>query len=387
MAKNLFQKFISVLVVFLLSSGNIHAIAVSANPNANCSAITTCSITFTSSGDYYAWAVPAGITSVTFDVRGAAGGASSSSYAGGTGGKVTGVLNVAGFSSLYIYVGGVGTSPSSSSDVTAAGGYNGGGNGAYDNSGQIQNGGAGGGASDIRTAIGDLNSRLVVAGGGGGGGNGVTGGNGGGTSGQQGNPVSGTAVGGGGGTQSAGGTALLTRGATAGSFGVGGQGGTALAWGSGGGGGGYYGGGGGSSGADHGAGYAAGGGGGSSYADSVKATTVVHTQGGNAGAGQIILTYLNAPPNVSISISGPVIKGQNATITFTTDQPGKVTFFASKKKIPNCINISSAVGNSTCLWKPSVQKPTEIYAVITQGSRSTSTTSFMVQVARRTGLR
>ncbi len=361
--------------------------AVISNPSPDCSAAITCTITFNSTGDFYSWSVPSGVSSITFDVRGGAGGSSSSGSAGGTGGKVVGTLNVAGISTLHIYVGGAGTTPTSASDTSASGGFNGGGTGGYDTSSQIQNGGGGGGASDIRTAISDLNSRLVVAGGGGGGGNAQTGGRGGGTTGQNGASSSGVAVAGGGGTPTAGGTALTTRGATTGSFAVGGQGGVASAWGGGGGGGGYYGGGGGSSGADHGSGWTAGGGGGSSYTDAVRATSVTHTQGGTSGNGLVIITYLNAPPIISIGFSGTPRKGQTVILTFTTDQPGRVTFFADQKRIAGCINLQASIGNTSCNWKPVAQRAVQVYAVISQTSRFTSTSSIYPAVARRTGLR
>ncbi len=56
-----------------VSSQNLgnKANAVIANPAPDCTAVTTCTITFNySTTDYYQWPVPAGISSVTFDVRG-----------------------------------------------------------------------------------------------------------------------------------------------------------------------------------------------------------------------------------------------------------------------------------------------------------------------------
>jgi Glycine rich protein len=83
---------------------------------------------------------------------------------GGLGGWVQASLKVTGGQILYILVGGAGHNS----------GFNGGGR----NQGRYL--AAGGGASDIRTTLGDLASRLIVAGGGGGGSiDGTRGGNGG----------------------------------------------------------------------------------------------------------------------------------------------------------------------------------------------------------------
>ena len=305
--------------------------AVSNNPSAVCTG-ASCTVTFTYTGDYYLWTIPSGVTTITFDVIGAAGG-SASGGAGGKGGRITGNLSVTANSNLYVYVGGQGTSATNTADQTSAGGWNGGGSGTFDNSGQVQNGAGGGGGSDIRTST-NLSTRLIVAGGGGGAAssNCGAGGAGGGTTGGTGNFCS-SAVAGGGGTQSGGGTAHTNRGATAGTLGQGGSAASANAWGSAGGGGGYYGGGAGSSTADHGAGYSASGGGGSSFSNATYASSVAHTQGHQSGNGQIVIGYstpdVTAPSfssstsfsvseNISISTAAATIKiSESATVTIT----------------------------------------------------------------------
>ena len=272
----------------LLSQAN----AVIANPTPDCTAVTTCTITFTySTTDYYQWSVPAGITSVTVDVRGAQGGG-----AGGYGGKVTATLAVSSFSNLYVYVG-------------ATTGYNGGGAKAV---GLANTGTTGGGASDIRASASGASytDRLIVAGGGGGRGANCTGsatsGAGGGLTGANGCSTRGTAIGG---SQVAGGAG--GNNATAGSFGVGGNGG--YCGGSGGGGGGYYGGGGGGS--DY-PSYCdnddANGAGGSSYTNASYVTGVTHTQGAVTGDGSVAITYPNGP---SISSSGGLTVAGTTGIT------------------------------------------------------------------------
>ena len=269
--------------------------AVSNNPTPVC-ASGTCTITFAYSGDYYSWTVPAGVTTLTVDVRGARGGngilptcsnASVGSY-GGLGGKVTGVLSVTSGSSLFIYVGGKGEDGITSRN---SGGFNGGGGAGYYGGNPVTGPcypGTGGGASDIRTTAGTLSSRLIVAGGGGGAG-GFTpgsGGAGGVTTGGSGTCTNYPTGNGGGGTPTAGGTAgSVCAGASAGSLGVGGYG-RGCSHGGGGGGGGYYGGGG---------GLVEPGGGGSSFANASYATSIVHTQGAQNGDGQILVSYSSAP--------------------------------------------------------------------------------------------
>jgi hypothetical protein len=75
---------------------NAHAVVT--NPTPVCAG-AYCTITFATASDYYLWTVPAGITSLTVDVRGASGGSGTYSStagakAGGFGAKMTGTLTV-----------------------------------------------------------------------------------------------------------------------------------------------------------------------------------------------------------------------------------------------------------------------------------------------------
>lgn len=244
---------------------------------------------FSYTGAAEEFTVPAGVTSISIDARGAAGGTGRVGGAGGLGGRVQATLSVTPGDTLYVYVGGAGA-------LETVGGFNGGGVGEP-GSASAYGGGSGGGASDVRlngTALGD---RVLVAGGGGGGGaDGCTagalgGGAGGGltaVAGAQGNgcscPPSGE-----GGSPSAGGAkgswaCASNCNSTDGALGLGGDGNSSSSCGGttggAGGGGGYYGGGGGGLGA---------GGGGSSYTDP-GATSVVHTQAFQAGAGAVTIT-------------------------------------------------------------------------------------------------
>ncbi len=187
--------------------------------------------TFSATGAQQTFVVPAGITSLTIELGGAAG-ASIGSGTGGSGQVITATISVTPGETLYLYVGGIGSGTS--------GGFNGGGNGSTVCCGNAGRGGGGG--TDIRQSGTALANRIAIAGGGGGAGGsdangtGANGGSGGGPNGTNGSSSQGS--GGTGGTTSAGGT-------TGGALGTGGNGNGGGAVGGGGGGGGYYGGGGG----------------------------------------------------------------------------------------------------------------------------------------------
>ena len=232
------------------------------------------SLTFTSNSSFV---VPQGTKQIWVDCVGAQGYTYSSGI-GGNGGRVQCLLKTTPGQTLYIVVGQALTS--------LAPAYN---------------------ASDIRTANGDLSSRLVVAGGGGSGSyvswtytTFANGGAGGGTVGANGGVGSNSYyTASGGGTQSSGGTAGYAASAygyqnygVAGGFGNGGSGGTGTA---GSGGAGWYGGGGGAASAfasqDGNWRTAVGGAGGSSYTHPSLCTGIVHTQGYRNGNGYISLSY------------------------------------------------------------------------------------------------
>ncbi len=248
-------------------------------------------VTIPYTGAMQSWTVPAGVTSITVDAQGGAGGLNSmpGTYVDreGYGARVQTTLAVTPGQVLNIFVGGKGSDGNGGSG--GAGGYNGGGNGSYAFS--TYSGGGGGGASDIRIGGSLLSDRVVVAAGGGGAGlncgaNVDRGGDGGGLTGEDG--VGGCGIAGMGGTPSAGGAAGGAG--TPGILGAGGMGDGATTAG-GGGGAGYYGGGGGSW---------AGGGGGSSYTDALLATGITHTRGYNTGSGMVTITY-EIPTTYSIA--------------------------------------------------------------------------------------
>ena len=124
-------------------------------------------------------------TKGTYDVTlyGAKGG-DYSPASGGNGGKAKARFYFSQKISLFLYIGGRGNDQTEKTSIV--GGYNGGGSSNLDR-------GSGGGATDLRTILGDYNSRIIVAGGGGGAHRGSStqnryGGSGGGLKGGQGKP-------------------------------------------------------------------------------------------------------------------------------------------------------------------------------------------------------
>ncbi|MCC6600461.1 MAG: hypothetical protein IT223_07275 [Crocinitomicaceae bacterium] len=271
------------------STAGSYNVSLSVTAN-GCSSSTTNQVTvstpiiqtFSYSGGEQTFTVPGGVTSLIVQCWGAEGG--NSGAQAGKGGYASGTLSVSPGNTLYLYVGGQGTTVGNSS--IGGGGFNGGGN-ANGSSG------GGGGASDVRFGGNSLGNRMIVAGGGGGGGySGSGGGAGGGLTGSDGaNGTAGTPGGGGqGGSQSSGGNGGSPGSGGAGNIGQGGQGGNVAGIGySGGGGGGYYGGGGGGGEISWGNGGGGSGGGGSSYIGGVtNGSTTSNVWSGN---GQIKIIY------------------------------------------------------------------------------------------------
>ncbi len=302
---------------FILAIAPVVILALGAAPVAG--ATTT---TFSSPGEQ-SFVVPAGITSVHLVAIGARGGSGATSRggAGGLGDRVEGDLGVTPGQVLYVDVGGVGGDASGT--VPGAGGANGGGLGG---SGEVDGGtvggaGGGGGASDVRTAPGSLQSRLLVAGGGGGGGaaggnESLPGGGDGGAGASNGETVSNppdensAGTGGGGATATTAGKGGLDFGHD-GSFGVGGSGqqlsgpNEGAATGGGGGGGAFGGGSGGSSQAKGGSG--GGGGGGSDFFDPRVTNAAVVREADEPALVTITYTAATIPAPAPIAPIGPPV--------------------------------------------------------------------------------
>jgi hypothetical protein len=129
------------------------------------SPVGTVSCTYSSTGAEQTFVVPDGVTQLTVNATGAAGGAGQALYlgtiAGGVGANASGVVDATPGATIFVEVGN-------------SAGFNGGGPGVVASVPRPNSTGAGGGASDVRTVssadAGTLDSRLLVAGGGGGGG-------------------------------------------------------------------------------------------------------------------------------------------------------------------------------------------------------------------------
>lgn len=155
----------------------------------------------------------------------------------------------------------------------------------------------------------------------------------------------------------------------------------------GGGGGGYTGGGGGNGTAGSPGTYpGTGGGGGGSYISGSNQSAAAT----NSGDGYIVIQNLTLP-TVTLSIAGnvrEVSKGQAIVLTATVDDIVKVNFFADGKRIPGCIGMAASAGNITCNWKPTQQKPINVYTTISQdGVFVAQSNTLAVSSKKRTGNR
>jgi hypothetical protein len=155
------------------------AIFAGTRPTSEPLLVHAASQSFGQTGAMQVFNVPAGVTQVTIQVRGANGGAGGAGAAGcvapvgGLGGRISATFTLPlGTTQLFVFVGGNGGTPGPTGGAT--GGFNGGGPGgantlATANQAQFH-GAGGGGATDVRTNAASLASRLITAGGGGGGG-------------------------------------------------------------------------------------------------------------------------------------------------------------------------------------------------------------------------
>lgn len=76
------------------------------------------------------------------------------------------------------------------------------------------------------------------------------------------------------------------------------------------------------------------------------------------------------------------------TITATSTESGKVTFFADGKKISGCISLVTSANEVSCTWKPSVRRPQRLTAVLKTSSGQYSTIQDLyISVVSRTNRR
>jgi hypothetical protein len=97
------------------------------------------------------------------------------------------------------------------------------------------------------------------------------------------------------------------------------------------------------------------------------------------------------PPTVTLSVNGGIStieKGKTVTLTAGIDQAGKVTFLANSKRIAGCIGLTASAGSVSCVWKPSLQGPVTVTAVIYQNGILKSSAPVLIFTSlRRTGTR
>ena len=152
------RKFKLMILILYLTIAILSQTAYSTVPTAAPTLLPN-SVVFDFTGQYVQFIVPSGAVSLNVKLVGASGGDASGFHKGARGAMVEGDIPVSSImgSTLFIYAGGKGNSG------VSAGGFNGGGDSAFANSG------SGGGATDIRYPTNSLADRKVVAGGGGGG--------------------------------------------------------------------------------------------------------------------------------------------------------------------------------------------------------------------------
>jgi hypothetical protein len=111
----------------------------------------------------------------------------------------------------------------------------------------------------------------------------------------------------------------------------------------------------------------------------------------------VTVTVTNANESAVLgapTVSGILYKGISASITVTTNAPGKVRFFIDGKRISNCLSVLTTGSNSsysaTCNIKPSVMGRHSFYATLTPSDitfSGTSSPSLIANVFKRTNSR
>jgi hypothetical protein len=301
-----------------------------------------CKVTFSYSGAREDWVVPSGITSISIDAAGAAGG--DGTTPGGKGARTQATITVTPGETLSVYVGQQGLQGNNSniatyvSPASKLGGGGGGGTFLLRNSTTplVVSGGGGGGQGPccysgiaLYSPYPGLDASITTSGTAGASNSGAYGaagsnGNGGGTTTSNGAGAGGGLLSDGGygsatGSQGRGLPNGLVGGTTSAScnsyWGTGGNGGFggggAACSGAGGGGGGYSGGGGGGGSSN----WGAGGGGGSYYLPA--ANPYSQTGGFQSGNGYLTITYLNAPTPTTFTTTAPSPSSPSATITYS----------------------------------------------------------------------
>lgn len=93
----------------------------------------------------------------------------------------------------------------------------------------------------------------------------------------------------------------------------------------------------------------------------------------------VTVTVTNANESAELgtpSISGTLYKGVSASITVTTNAPGKVRFFMDGKRISSCLAVATtgtySTHTATCTFKPSATSRRSFYATLTPSDNTFS---------------
>ncbi len=109
-------------------------------------------------------------------------------------------------------------------------------------------------------------------------------------------------------------------------------------------------------------------GGNNDYDITIRATNM----SGNYSESALKITVTDVVENANLaapSLSGSAYKGRAVTVTVTSDTPGKMRFYISGKRIPNCL-AQATTGSyptylATCLWEPSISGAQRLTATLT----------------------
>jgi hypothetical protein len=134
-------------------------------------------------------------------------------------------------------------------------------------------------------------------------------------------------------------------------------------------------------------------GGNNDYDITIRATNM----SGNYSESTLKITVTDVVENASIgvpSLSGTAYKGLAVTITVTSNTPGKMRFFVSGKRIPNCLAqlTSGSYPNfsATCSWEPATSGSQRLMTTLTPTDVAISTATSQIGavfVSKRSNLR
>jgi hypothetical protein len=131
--------------------------------------------------------------------------------------------------------------------------------------------------------------------------------------------------------------------------------------------------------------------------DNIYQVVIGLFDGTNLATQTLSVTITNVAEDASIAapvVSSTLFKGVTATISATSDFPGRVRFFIDGKRIPGCLAVptvgAAPTAVATCTFKPTALGTRRISAYITPTSNGITpalSVSVTVTISRRTALR